>query len=127
MNLLTKCVIVLVLLAGAFGAGRYLTPAKIETKEVVKTNTEYITRETTQKDGTVIKETIKKDQVSIDKSNKIENAKPNYKATLIAKADLSSGQLTYGALVEKRILLNIFAGVYADSNKNVGISIGMEF
>ena len=59
MNLPTKIVIGLLLLAGAYGAGRYMTPAKVETKETVKTNTEYIIRETTKADGTVIKEQIK--------------------------------------------------------------------
>lgn len=126
MNLLSKIVIGLVLLAGAYGAGRYMTPAKVETKETVKTNTEYIVRETKTADGTVIKETIKKDQVAKSNETKTESAKPNYIVGATGRFDFSSKEVVPGIMVQKRLLMNIFGGVIADK-QSVGAVISMEF
>ena len=127
MNNLKKYGLILLALAAAYGTGRYLAPAKVETKEVVKTNTEYITRVVTTKDGTVIKETIKKDQVTKDTSTKVETQKPQYKAGAVAKLALNDGTVSYGAIVERRVLGNIFMGVYADTQRTVGVTASMEF
>ena len=126
MNLPTKIVIGLLLLAGAYGAGRYMTPAKVETKETVKTNTEYIIRETTKADGTVIKEQIKKDKVSKTNETKTEAAKPNYIVGATGRFDFNSKEVIPGIMVQKRLMMNIFGGVIADK-QSVGAVLSMEF
>ena len=126
MNLLTKIAIILIALAGAYGAGRYMTPAKIETKETVKTNTEYIIRETIKADGTVIKEQIKKDKVSKTNETKKEASKPNYIVGATGRFDFNTKEVVPGIMVQKRLLMNVFGGLTADK-QSVGAVISMEF
>ncbi len=118
---------VVLLLALMFGLGRYTAPAKIEEKQIVTKETEYITREIVKPDGTVVKETIKKDTATKENQSIVDNKKPEYKVSLIPQYNFDTKQTIYGASVEKRILGNVFAGVYADSNKQIGVVISMEF
>ncbi len=143
-DLLTKIVIGIVALALAFASGRYLTPAEIQEKEVikevikevVKTEKEYITRETKRPDGTVIKEVIVTDKKEIAKEQSkeeskekiVKNEKPNYKASVIPKYSFETKQITYSGSIEKRIFGPVFSGIYIDpSKKEIGIPITLEF
>lgn len=126
MNLATKIIIAVISLSVAYGTGRYFSPAKIETKETVKTETEYITRIIKQKDGTIIKEKIKKDSTDISKESKTESIKPQYKVSVFPQYNLETSKTKYGGSVEKRFLGNVFLGVYGDTDKNVGVAVTLE-
>ncbi len=110
-----------------FAFGRYLSPSKIETKEVqvVKKDVEYITREIAKKDGTVIKEQIKKDSITKkdEKQVKVDNKKPNYK---VGVTQYLNGKTAVNG--EVRVLGPVFLGVTANTNgENLGVSLSMEF
>ena len=118
---------VVLLLAFMFGLGRYTAPAKIEEKQIVTKETEYITREIVKPDGTVVKETIKKDTATKENQTVVDNKKAGFKVAVIPQYNFDTKQTIYGATIEKRIVGNIFAGIYADTNKTVGVVVSMEF
>jgi hypothetical protein len=126
MNKTTKILIAIVALAVSYGTGRYLSPSKVETKETVKTETEYITRIIKQKDGTIIKEKIKKDTKDTTKESKTESIKPQYKVSVFPQYNLETSKTKYGGSVEKRVLGNVFIGVYGDTDKNIGVAVTLE-
>lgn len=126
MNTLTKIGLFVLCIGIAFGTGRYLTPVKVETKESVRTEVEYITRVIKAPDGTVIKEKISKNTAQKDTQSKTENKKPDYKASIIPQYNLNTNTIKYGASVEKRVLGPIFGGIYADTDKNIGVVISLE-
>lgn len=130
MNTLYKIIVAVVLLAAAYGTGRYMSPTKVETKEVVKTNVEYVTRVVKQPDGTVIKETVKKEQTEKEKQSVTENKKANTKIGVIASHDFTrkDDNLSYAFTLEKRLVGNVFGGVYVEPTaKKAGLSLSMEF
>ncbi len=118
---------VVLLLAFMFGLGRYTAPAKIEEKQIVTKETEFITRETVKPDGTVVKETIKKDTATKENQTVVDNKKAGFKVSVIPQYNFDTKQTIYGATIEKRIVGNVFAGIYADTNKTVGVVVSMEF
>lgn len=118
---------VALLLAFMFGLGRYTAPAKIEEKQIVTKETEYITREIVKPDGTIVKETIKKDTAIKENQTIVDNKKSDYKVSIIPQYNFADKKMIYGASVEKRIIGNVFAGLYADTNTSVGLTISMEF
>lgn len=127
LNGLKKYAVMLLALGLAFAGGRYLTPEKVIEKQSVKTEIEYITREIRASDGTITKEVIKRDVVEKTKEKIVESSKPNYKVTLIPKYSIPKKEITYGASIEKRILGPIFGGIYADTEKNIGLTVSLEF
>lgn len=118
---------VALLLAFMFGLGRYTAPVKIEEKQIVTKETEFITREIVKPDGTIVKETIKKDTSTKENQTIVDNKKAGFRVAVIPQYNFSTKQTTYGATVEKRIMGNIFAGIYVDTNKIAGIVVSMEF
>lgn len=134
-NIFTKIGLGVLALAIAFASGRYFAPVKIQekqvVKEVVRTEKEYVTREIKKPDGTVIKEVIVTDTVKTAKEKTKEkivtNEKPNYKASIIPKYSFKDYKISYGASVEKRLMGPVFGGVYADTDKNLGVVISLEF
>lgn len=122
-----KILAVIISIGIAFAWGRYSAPKNVETKEVVKKEIEYITREVKKPDGTIIKEVIQKDLTEKAKDNKTVYEKPKYKAEIIPKYNFETKKTTYGASVSKRFSGPIFVGVYGDTDKNVGVSLGIEF
>jgi hypothetical protein len=126
-SLLSKIGIAFFLIGTAFAIGRYTAPVKVEEKQVITKETEYITREIAKPDGTIVKETIKKDTATKDTQKTVDNKKPDYKVSVIPQYNFSDKKMVYGASVEKRIVGPFFVGIYADTNSNVGASISMEF
>jgi hypothetical protein len=118
---------VVLLLAFMFGLGRYTAPVKVEEKQIITKETEYITREIVKPDGTIVKETIKKDTATKENQTIVDNKKAGFKVAIIPQYNFGTKETIYGATVEKRILGNVFAGVYADTNKTVGVVVSMEF
>jgi hypothetical protein len=126
-DLAIKIGVVFLLIGLAFAYGRYSAPKSVETKEVIKKETEYITREIKQPDGTVIKEVINRDLTQKATDNKVVYQKPQYKVNIIPQYNFDSNKVTYGASVEKRISGPIFVGIYANTEKAIGVSVGIEF
>lgn len=133
MNKLLYYALALILVGGiGYAWGRYKTPAKIEIqeKQIVTKETEVIYREIKRADGTVIKETVTKDTSTkeSDKSSKITNEKPKNKISLITSYDFDKKEIVYGGLVQRRIGdTPFFGGVYGTTNKQIGITLGLEF
>lgn len=132
------------LFAAGLGTGYYVMPSKIVTKtntvtqtqDVIhyKVNTVTVTKElpTGEKDTTTTttNNTVVNDKTTTDtKSSTVTTyAKPQWKVS--AMAGLGSNNLAlpiYGAEVQKRLLGPIFVGAWGNSNKEGGISLGLEF
>jgi hypothetical protein len=134
---------IILLIAIAFAVGRYLTPTKIVTKTNTITvnhdiihdhvTTVVVTKElpngekdttTTTTDNTVVDD---KTNANASTSTTISNVKPQWKVQ--ALAGLNGNNITvpvYGADIERRIIGPISAGLYGNSNKEVGLSISLE-
>lgn len=125
----------LLLFALGLGIGRYTvtTPdsqqKNQETTKEIKNIEETVT-ETKKPDGTIIKETKKIDKsviVEKKKNETITDAKTQYRVSAMAGYNFDKVAPVYGALVEKRILGNLSAGVWANTDKVVGASLSLEF
>lgn len=151
MNTWQKALAVLLLCGFCFGMGRYLTPDKViheveekiveVTKEVIKqvgkTQTHII--ETIYPDGRKVTETFILDEKTVviekDKFNEIikkereviENSKPNYQIRVGTGTKIDGFKLEYTVGIEKRVLGPIFAGAYGRTDKELGITLSMEF
>lgn len=121
-----------------YGAGRYLQPAKVETKikevEVIKHDIKTVTHTVTKPDGSTDTTIVQVDKSTEDKSKEsqttISNAKPNW--LISATAGKSEGRdlltnPTYGLVVQKRFMGPIYLGAYGNNNKEFGLALGMEF
>lgn len=118
------------LLALGYGVGRHLSPEKkIEVeKEVSRVEYVDVVREIIRPDGTkekeirkeVIKE-IQKESISI-----VENKTPQYELTALYGKS-SDGRDIFGVMVERRMFANIKAGVWANTEKQLGIGISYEW
>ena len=144
----TIAVAVVSLFALGWGSGYFTKPSevKIKTVEVVKTqivkeeakNKIVYKERIVYKDGT-IKEIEKNEDSSFtknvnnsDKSLSVDKTVKNdigFHASVFAISSLSSiGQNNvYGIHLSKRVFSNISLGVLADTNKNIGLSVGMDF
>lgn len=134
----------LILLAIGYGAGRYIQPAKIVTKTetVTKTNTvvqdhiHTVTKTitlpggkqetiTTTDNNSVENQTTKSDTKS---STVVTNSKPQWKVQALAGIDGNHLSVpVYGVDVERRIIGPISAGLYGNNNKEIGLSLSLEF
>lgn len=112
-----------------YGVGRYQNTGKqIEEKKVVIKETETVVREIKGKDGTVIKEVITRDTSKKESDNKVKIDKNKNKIGIFGKYDLEDKTSKYGLHYERRIGDSPFyGGVLVDTEKNVGLSISMEF
>lgn len=134
----------LILFAAGLGTGFYLMPSKV----VVKTNTVTQTQDiihdhiitvtktvvlpngekqttTTTTNNSVIND---KSSTQIQSSSVTNYGKPQWKVS--AMAGLGANNLTlpiYGAEVQKRLLGPIFVGAWGNSNREGGLSLGLEF
>jgi hypothetical protein len=130
----------LLLLGYAFG--RYAQPAKVVTKEVkviqqvetVKHDVQTVIKEVVKKDGT--KETVtviedkSKDYTQTKTKDHVtqttSNVKPQWRVQGLVGTDLNF-QPIYGAGIERRIVGPVSAGIYANTKKQVGLSVSLEF
>lgn len=152
-----KSIILLVLLAASFAAGRWLAPTKVVTvKEIVEIekkdkkkeeekHTTTTTTETVKPDGTkttttVVTEDIhtkeheKETNISKNKESKeVVRDKPALNLALLvgSKVEFSQapyiGQSVIGAYISKPILGPITAGLWGLSSGTVGVAIGLVF
>ncbi len=125
---------IVVALAIGFGIGKYVGGGNIQQettkeKEVAIEDT-IIVKEEKRPDGTVVKEvttTKKKETTTKGTSIKIVENKPDWKASALVGYNLDKSAMVYGASVDRRILGNIFVGAWGTTDKQVGLSVGMEF
>jgi len=136
VNKSLKSLLVLIAIGAAgYGVGRYLQPAKIvEVEKVVekeRKSVETVVKEIIRPDGTKETQTTKKEVTNkerdTDKSKTIEASKPQY--FIVAGYGLTQNAYTLNA--NRRILGNIYAGVYGTyselSKVNAGLTVGYEF
>jgi hypothetical protein len=133
-----------VVAAISFSAGRFLGPAKVETKEVervVYRQSTDLTRnvdkkETIRPDGTRIIETVSTTKKSTDtninkesvKSSTTEN-RPNWHLSVTYTPILITerGQNVTTVNIQRRILSEIYLGASYSTDQVVGVSIGLGF
>lgn len=117
---------------GAIVAKTYFPEVKeVQTeKEIIKTDVKVVTRVVERPDGTketIIESTDKTVKREDKTSSKTNRKQPDYKANVIVKYSFEDKKESYGALVETRLAGPLFLGVYGDTEKNVGVSVGLEF
>lgn len=142
MDLKSKALIVLAIAGLSYGLGRYLQPAKVEVREVIKEvkvverDTEYIDREVRRPDGTIERERIERERTKVDErresdtSKIVSNLKPQWKVQALAGAnptDFNKQDIYYGVGIERRVFGSLFAGGWVNTRKEVGVSVSFEF
>lgn len=146
MNQYLKIALGVLVAAGlGYAFGRYAQPAKVEIKkevqikevEVTKKNVVVVTHEEKRPDGTVVTDTRTVDtsteastkNSSSKESTVITNAKPQWKIGGGAgiKYNEVNLQPVYTLSAERRILGPIFVGAYGRTDKEVGLSVSIEF
>lgn len=134
MNNTVKVAIgILLAIVLGYGVGRLSAPEKLVEveKEVIKERRDVVTvyKEVKRPDGTVEKESTTVDKSQYDsarESSKTVETRSQWLVSAIAFKDNK-----YGAKVDRRIVGNIFLGLYADVDKNrntnVGAGVTLEF
>lgn len=132
---------VLLLMLG-YGIGRYIQPPEVKTKiqevvkevEVVKKDVITVVKEVIRPDGTVEKETRTEDKSSSTssvqkdkKESKTVEIRSKYNLDFGVGYNLEDYKQIYMLNVQKRVIGNVFIGGFYQTNKTVGLSIGMEF
>lgn len=126
--------IVLALLVSVSAAQYYFGPKKVEYKEKIKlveverVEVRTITRNEKRSDGTQIT-TITKEEIKEDKKDLSKEVEK--KVTPIKKDWFVTGTYSiddnYSLAVQRRILFDIYAGVYARSDKEIGLAVSFQF
>jgi len=138
-------IMVLVALGLGYAVGRYVQPAsiKIVKEEVIKIvdriNKDVVTiiEKITRPDGTVEEKTTIIDktqyehyqQQQTNESTTIVSQKAQWKVQGLAgiRIDDFRGPQIYGVGIERRIIGPVFVGVWGNTDKQVGLSVGLEF
>ena len=141
----SEVIIVVVVLLLGYGFGKYGQPAKIVTKTntVIQTvtvdhvNTVTVVKEVDKPDGTkeIDTTTTDKSQVNTDTDVHVETekvvteSKAQWRVAAALVPQVSGGTFgpLYGLDVERRILGPIWAGVGADTNRQIALKVGFEF
>ncbi len=99
-------------------------------KEVIKNNVVTVTREIVNKDGSKTIETVVTDKTQTNatkKETKVIVAMPKYLLNGGYGKDLSNNKDIYTVSVQKRVLPSVLAGVSVNTEKQIGLVIGVEF
>lgn len=142
MNKLKITALALVFGAICFSAGKFLSPAKVETREVEKivyrertdTTKKETKKETTLPDGTKIVETETETKRTTDKSADIdkqkETATTNRNEWLVSigyAPSLNTSEPLYILTVQRRMFSEVYVGAFVTTQKTIGISFSMGF
>mgnify|MGYP001274413830 CR=1 FL=1 len=118
------------LLALGYGVGRHTAPEKLVEVEKEVKRVEYVdvVREVTRPDGTKEREVRREERREQAKENTtiIENNIPQYELTAMY-GKTSDGSDVLGVMVERRMFANIKAGVWANTEKQLGIGVSYEW
>lgn len=113
------------------GVGRYAVPTKVTENEQNKTETEkeVIEREKTNPDGSIEKEKITKETKKKENTSTtvVENKKPDWRVSGLLGFSLDKKEPVYGIDVQRRILGAASVGIWATTEKTIGLSVGYEF
>ena len=142
-NLKSYVTIGLVCLLVGAGVAKYALLAKVEVRtqevikevEVTKKNIVIVTEKTTQKDGTIVERTRTEDtsveSVAKDTKTKSETITTNDKQWRVGvragkKINLNP-EIIYGVSVEKKFIGPVNLGGYVTTDKEVGLSVSLDF
>lgn len=124
--------IVLLLLVGAYQYGKSQAKVITETKEVEKVvekrNVITVTKEVTKPDGTKEKTTVVEDKTQT--SSVVEKSASTKKPDWFVAAGAAVGidiKPVYMVEANRRVLGDVFVGVYGTTDKQVGLKVGLEF
>lgn len=118
---------------GAKVASKVTTETKVVEveKEVIKRDVVTQIKVITRPDGTKEESTTITDKTTEDKSSSKQSESktaPNWHVSAGTKASVNNlNELSYTLNVDRRILGNLFVGASVSTDKQVGLSIGMEF
>lgn len=146
MNNLLKVALGVLLAAGlGYAFGRYAQPAKVEIKkevqikevEVTRKNVVTVTREEKRPDGTVIIDTrtVDTSTEAVNRTSKekestvVTSLKPQWRVGGGVGMKYNEVKLepVYTLGVERRILGPVFVGAYGRTDKEVGLTVSVEF
>lgn len=133
-----KQLVIFILLCASFVAGYKLGDKPPEVKTVVKTVTEVqerervVTRKFERPDGTtetvVVENRTKDTNKSMDASRQVSPRSLGWSVSLSAgRRDVLRGKPTYTLGVDKRLLAGLSAGIYARTDKEIGLSLRYSF
>lgn len=133
LKIYAACGLALFLLG--LGVGRYYIPNKVteieKEKKQTETEREVIDREKKNADGSTEKEHIVRDVKKETKEKEsltiVENKKPDWKASALIGYSYDKKQSVYGLDVQRRILGTASIGIWATTDKTIGLSVGYEF
>lgn len=114
-----------------YAFGRYHQPAQQDSKvtDSIKKETETTDVIIKRPDGTI--ETSHSVTVinEHDKSKQVitSNEKPQYKVSALMGFDYDNSKRVYGAAIERRIVGPVSAGLWGTTNKEIGVSLSVEF
>lgn len=128
---LFKYLLGIVIVAGAYYAGRVSVPQNKEEQTKTERQTDIVTvvKEITRPDGTKEKEitrTNKSNTVS-EVVTKIEAKQAQHKINLGTSYSIKDATRDYTLSYERRVIQNLWAGVIVSSNQNIGVTVGLEF
>lgn len=135
--------ILVIAIVVSYAYGRYNTPVKIVTKTVIETKTvevvhhdiQTVIKEVTKPDGTKeVTTTITDKSVdntdtnqTVDQTKVVSNEKPQWKVNAGFTPHNPALGYFYSATIERRILGPIFLGVQGNTDRNVALTVGLEF
>lgn len=137
VTLKSVAIYTLVIVALAVSATKYMWPTvqtqvKVEEKEVIKRDVRTVIKERTKADGTTEKETIIVDNSKESKERTIEQ-KTIKKNDWFVAGGIEARNLNqlanpiYRVEVNRRVLGDIFVGVSANTDRSVGLQVGLSF
>jgi len=133
----------IVLIAGAFYAGRYMAPTKIETKTVMvevekkheDTKTNEVKVEIIKPDGTrtITTNTKTETKTDIEKNSRVdsntivEHKSQGTNINILAGVDILNPKLVYGGHITRDIFGPFSIGIFGFTNGLAGASVGFRF
>lgn len=124
--------VILILVSSAltyfFGPKKVEYKEKIKLVEVVKTEVRLVTRKEKRPDGTTIETTIQ-EQIKEDiktKDKEVAKKVTPIKRDWFVTASISTDK-DYTISVQRRIVFDIYAGIYARSDKEIGLAVSYSF
>lgn len=136
-----QAILGLLMLVGAFAAGRWLSPEKVVTRTVTvevektKSKQDSTTIKVTKPDGTITETTTTKTETETvtNTNNKTETIVQNKKSALNVNALAGinvtnpAGGIIFGGHISKQIFGPVSIGVFGLSNGTAGLSVGLQF
>lgn len=137
MQIKTQATILILCCLASAACTKYFWPnkaieVKTETKEVVKNNIVTVVKEVKRPDGTVerTETTTDRTKSTVKQSESIAVFKAidwHVSASAVKKLDTGALEPHYQLQIERRIMGPIFFGANISTEKQIGITIGLEF